>query len=126
MSVAKFGVDGMSHRPRQAHVYGCEAGTEDGWQRRHAGGPDISDSESVMRQDRPMAGKPGRPSKGDRTAKTVRIPDHHLPKYQAIAQQLDMPLGDYVALKLAEAHNYDVPDYLVPADPDQFQLPVGA
>ena len=59
-----------------------------------------------------MAGRPGPKPKGKRTAITSRYPDDHLALYKARAVAEGMPLGDYLARVLAEAHGLDEPSYL--------------
>ena len=57
--------------------------------------------------------KPGQRSFGPRKAATVRLPEQQFEAYEEQARLLDIPLGSYIALKLAEAHNEPAPDYVV-------------
>lgn len=60
-----------------------------------------------------MAGnKPGPKPKGKRTAFTVRYPDDHLAIYKHRAAAAGVPLGDYLAAKMASAEGLDEPEYL--------------
>lgn len=68
--------------------------------------------------------KPGRPAKGDREAATGRFPRAHLDTYKARAAAAGLPLGDYLALVMAQAHGLDEPAYLT-KNPDQPQLLTG-
>jgi hypothetical protein len=42
----------------------------------------------------------------------MSLPTAHLERYRRIADELNMPLGDYVAIKMAEAHGFPEPDYI--------------
>ena len=57
--------------------------------------------------------RPGRQSKGDREPTTVRAPRAHMSIYRAEASERGMPLGDYLAFVLADAHGLDAPHYSV-------------
>lgn len=59
-----------------------------------------------------MAGKPGPKPKGKRTPFIGRYPDDHLAVYKARAAAEGIPLGDYLARVMAEAHGLDEPSYL--------------
>jgi hypothetical protein len=55
----------------------------------------------------------------------VRVPRTHHAIYERAAAEAGMPLGDYVALMLARAHELDEPEY-VHRRRDQRELPLGA
>jgi hypothetical protein len=57
-------------------------------------------------------GQRGRKPRGDRTSTSVALPTDHLALYRVEAKRLKMPLGDYFALKLAEAHELPEPEYI--------------
>lgn len=61
-----------------------------------------------------MAGRrrPGPDPKGDRVQFTARLPKTDLEHYRQEAERSGLPLTDYLALKLAEAHGLPVPAYL--------------
>lgn len=59
----------------------------------------------------PMA-KYGPDPKGDREQFTARLPKDHLAIYRAAAARRGMPLTDYLAVKLAEAHELPEPAYV--------------
>ena len=59
-----------------------------------------------------MAGKPGPKPKGKRTQFVGRYPDDHLAVYKARAMAEGIPLGDYLARVMAQAHGLDEPPYL--------------
>lgn len=61
-------------------------------------------------QETPKRG--GQPSRGDRSNVTVRVPTEHRAVYEARAAELGIPLGSWVAIKLAEAEGLEVPDYI--------------
>lgn len=63
-------------------------------------------------------GRPGRKPKGKRYSHTVRFPEDHREFYAQAAADQGLPLGDYVALCMARAHNLDEPDYIQPQCPD--------
>ena len=76
-----------------------------------------------------MAGnRPGPRDKGDRLAMHVRVPREHRKIYAAAALAADMPLGDYVALMLAQAHDLNAPEYVYRRlhDAGQRELPLPA
>ncbi len=50
--------------------------------------------------------------KGDRSAITVRIPKTHRALYERAAVEAGVPLGDYIALALARAHQLEDPEYV--------------
>lgn len=56
--------------------------------------------------------KPGTRPKGDREAITTRVPPSHHSHYQERADALGIPLGSWVALKLAEIEELDVPSFV--------------
>lgn len=69
----------------------------------------------------------GRRPRGDRSQTTLRAPRDHLEQYKAAAYDAGVPLGDYLAIALAERHGLPVPAYLnPPAARDQRELPLGA
>lgn len=43
---------------------------------------------------------------------TARVPAAHRDAYEAAARQASLPLGDYVALMLAKAHDLPEPEYV--------------
>jgi hypothetical protein len=69
--------------------------------------------------------RPGPQPKGDRTPLHVRVPRAHREVYEAEAAKAGLPLGDYIALKLALAHALDEPEYVNRRN-DQVELPLGA
>lgn len=75
-----------------------------------------------------MAGnRPGPRAKGDRSPLHVRVPKVHRAVYEKAALAAGMPLGDYVAIMLARAHELDEPDYVHRnQDPNQVALPLPA
>lgn len=50
--------------------------------------------------------------KGDRQQFTFRPPHDHLDHYRDLAAREGIPLGDYLALRLAQAHGLPEPAYL--------------
>jgi hypothetical protein len=52
----------------------------------------------------------GRKPKGDRTPTSVALPTAHLERYRLEAEQRGLPLTDYIAIKLAEAHGRPEPE----------------
>lgn len=68
---------------------------------------------------------PGRRPKGDRAAICAKLPVDHLAYYRQAAEDLDIPVGDYIALKLAEVHGWPVPDYIT-INRSQEELPISA
>lgn len=56
--------------------------------------------------------KYGPDPKGDRTQFTARLPTAHLERYKSEAESCGLALTDYLALKLAEAHNLPEPEYI--------------
>lgn len=68
----------------------------------------------------------GRKPKGDREAISCRVPSDHKPTYEDHAREAGMPLGDYVAVILAEHHGLPVPSYMRPANAEQGTLPISA
>ena len=56
--------------------------------------------------------KYGPDPKGDRTQFTARLPTAHLERYKSEADSCGLALTDYLALKLAEAHNLPEPEYI--------------
>lgn len=69
--------------------------------------------------------KIGRPGKGDRIPTMSRLPRGHRAVYEAAARAADVPLGDYIALMLARAHELEEPEY-IHRNRDQAELPLGA
>ncbi|MBF4570788.1 hypothetical protein ITJ57_18625 [Plantibacter sp. VKM Ac-2880] len=59
------------------------------------------------------APKPGQQPRGTRKAATVRLPENTYEAYESSARDLGIPLGSYLALKLAEAHNEEPPQYVL-------------
>ena len=73
-----------------------------------------------------MAGRrPGPDPKGDRSQITLRLPRTHRTVYEHAAKQAGLPLGDYLALRLARAQGLDDPDYIALKLTDE-ALPLGA
>jgi hypothetical protein len=68
----------------------------------------------------------GRKPKGNRTAISCRVPADQKPLFEEAAREAGMPLGDYVAVILAEHHGFPVPDYLLPQSKGQEELPISA
>ncbi|HEY3016257.1 MAG TPA: hypothetical protein VGJ41_14170 [Nocardioides sp.] len=62
----------------------------------------------------------GRRPKGQRTQVSGRLPSAHVEIYMREAARMDLPLTDYMALKLAEIHGLDVPDY-IPAEQERLR-----
>jgi hypothetical protein len=56
--------------------------------------------------------KYGPDPKGDRTQFTARLPTAHLERYKSEAESCGLALTDYLALKLAEAHDLPEPEYI--------------
>lgn len=56
--------------------------------------------------------RPGPQPKGRRAQFTVRLPERHLARYRAEADERGMHLTDYLAMTLAEAHGLEAPPYL--------------
>lgn len=54
----------------------------------------------------------------------VRVPKLHKRIYEQAAAAAGLPLGDYVAIALAEAHQLDKPDYVQREQEEA--LPLGA
>lgn len=54
----------------------------------------------------------GRKPRGDRTITSAAFPSDHLELYRAEAKRLRISLGDYLTIKLAEAHNLPEPEYI--------------
>lgn len=65
-------------------------------------------------------GRRGRRPKGTRVAFSFKLPKDHRRQYEHLAAARGLPLGDYLALKLAEVHGLDEPDYISRQD----QLPM--
>ena len=55
----------------------------------------------------------------------VRVPRTHRAVYEELAERAGLPLGDYVAMLLAQAHELDEPEYLSWSR-RQSELPLGA
>lgn len=71
--------------------------------------------------------KPGRKPKGDRHPMLVRVPKEHHALYAAAAKQAGMPLGDFLAVVLAERFDLDVPSYVDrDKNRNQRELPISA
>jgi hypothetical protein len=86
----------------------------------------LPDSESRQRYNCGMAGDRSGPRvKGDRTPMHVRVPRTHRAVYERLAKKAGLPLGDYVALRLAQAHDLDEPEY-INRSRQQLELPLGA
>jgi hypothetical protein len=58
------------------------------------------------------SGKPGPDPKGVREQFTVRVPSDQMAVYRSEARQRGMPMGDYLVLALAKAHELPEPAYL--------------
>ena len=56
--------------------------------------------------------KRGRKPKGNRDAVSALVPVEHKALYERLAEQMGIPLTDYVALYMARAHNLPDPDYI--------------
>jgi hypothetical protein len=72
-----------------------------------------------------MAARRGRQPKGERAQILARVPKPHRHVYEQRAAEQGIPLGDYVALVLAQAHELAEPDY-INRDRRQGELPLGA
>lgn len=60
-----------------------------------------------------MAGnKPGPDPKGRRSQITLRLPEAQAALYKAAAEHEGLSMGDYLTLRLAEAHDLEPPAYL--------------
>lgn len=70
----------------------------------------------------PRSGHGGRKPKGTRDAVTLRAPVEHMEFYRAEAARLELSLGDYFAIVMAQATGLERPDYL-PAQPELFEQP---
>ncbi|WP_203338640.1 hypothetical protein [Nocardioides limicola] len=73
-----------------------------------------------------MTNRGGRKPKGNRAAISCRVPSDQKPLFEEAARAAGMPLGDYVAVILAEHHGFPVPEYLLPRNKGQAELPIGA
>lgn len=69
-----------------------------------------------------MATKRGPAPKGDREQFTFRLPRTHLEEYRRRAEAAGMPLGDYLATRLAHDHDLGEPGYI--RRQNQGQLPL--
>lgn len=67
----------------------------------------------------------GRKPKGSRVPISAKVPTDLMPILKAEAADKGMPLTDYVALVLAEAHGQPAPSYLE-KNKNQEALPIGA
>jgi len=67
----------------------------------------------------------GRQPKGERAQILARVPTKHRHVYEQRAVEARLPLGDYVALVMAKAHDLEEPEYLK-RDQHQGELPLGA
>lgn len=66
----------------------------------------------------PERRKPGPKPRGDRGTVASRVPVDQKAFYEERAAEAGLPLSDYVAVLLAQAHGLPVPDYIVRAAPD--------
>lgn len=71
----------------------------------------------------PTGRRPGRPSKGDRVDTLVLMARPIREASQKRAQELGLPLCDYLARVIAEAHGITAPDYCYPERTPQQSLP---
>lgn len=69
--------------------------------------------------------KRGPKPKGIRTQFTLALPSDHLEFYRAAAAARGMPTGDYIALRLAQAHEFPEPEYISRNRPQE-ALPISA
>lgn len=69
--------------------------------------------------------KRGPKPKGNRALFSVMVPVDHLEYCREAAAQLGIPTGDYIVLKLAEAHGWPEPDY-ISRNKAQEALPISA
>lgn len=69
--------------------------------------------------------KRGRKPKGVREQIGVRVPVDQKAFYEQAARDAGLPLGDYVAIILAEHHQLDIPSYLTESK-NQERLPISA
>ncbi len=65
----------------------------------------------------PERRKPGPKPRGVRGAIATRVPLEHKAHYERCAAERNMPVSDYLALLLAEAHGLPVPEYIRVPDP---------
>jgi len=70
--------------------------------------------------------KPGPRPKGVREQICARLPADHLAHYRQVAEDLGMPVGDYIALKMAEVHGWPAPEYINRDKKQQEALPLSA
>ncbi|CAM5535910.1 hypothetical protein [Leifsonia shinshuensis] len=56
--------------------------------------------------------KPGRVSKGERKAHSVRFPADHFDAYLEHADELGLDLGSYIVYRMAEAEGLALPNWL--------------
>lgn len=68
----------------------------------------------------------GRPSKGDRTLHTLRVPTDHWYRYAAEADRLGLSHNDYLGLALARLHGLPVPEYITRKLPSEQDVALGA
>lgn len=69
--------------------------------------------------------KRGRKPKGAREQISAKVPTEHKPLLELEAMKAGLPLCDYVAVVLAEAHGWPTPGY-VNKGAGQEELPIGA
>lgn len=68
----------------------------------------------------------GRKPKGDRVHLSGKIPTSLKPILEDAADEMGLPLTDYVAVVLAEYHGQPAPTYLKKNQEAQEALPIGA
>jgi len=69
---------------------------------------------------------PGRKPKGDRVSIGGKIPSSLKPILEDAADEMGLPLTDYLAVVLAEYHGQPAPTYLTTKQEAQEALPIGA
>lgn len=71
--------------------------------------------------------RPGPDPKGTRKQHTVRFPAEQYSTYEQLAREAGMPLGDYIVLHMAMAHDLRIPPWLRRKDHgEQEELQLGA
>ena len=68
----------------------------------------------------------GRRPRGNRRKTSLALPSDHLDRYEAAAAAAGIPLGDYIAINMAEHHGLPIPSYYKPKARSQQELPLGA
>lgn len=83
----------------------------------------VADSNSHYKYERLLnMARRGPIPKADRDQFTFKLPKEHLKIYRAQAQEAGLPLGDYLAARLADDHGLDLP-YVKRPDGNQLGFP---